>query len=99
MFSPLTRDDVREIAAGYLSGLQQTMAKAGKTLDVDDEALEMIASAGYSAAFGARFLKRTIDDQIKLPITTQWNDDSRFRVRVAQGTIAVEIASARLAAA
>jgi ATP-dependent Clp protease ATP-binding subunit ClpA len=99
VFSPLTRDDVREIAAGYLSGLQQTMAKAGKTLDVDDEALAMIASAGYSAAFGARFLKRTIDDQIKLPITTQWNDGSRFRVRVAQGTIAVEIASARLAAA
>ena len=47
--------------------MKVALAKAGKTLHVDDEALERIAADGYSLAFGARFLKRFIDEQIKLP--------------------------------
>jgi ATP-dependent Clp protease ATP-binding subunit ClpA len=90
LFAPLTLDDARQIAAEYLKQLEQTMAKAGKTLDIDDEALESIASRGYSLAFGARFLKRTIDEQIKLPITMAWGDADRFTVRSAQDGVTVE---------
>ena len=32
-------------------------------------------------AFGARFLKRFIDEQIKLPISAQWKDGSHFDVK------------------
>ena len=40
-----------------------TLAKAGKTIEVDDEALELRGRRkGYSMAFGARFLKRFIDE-------------------------------------
>jgi len=43
-----------------------------------------------SVAFGARFLKRVIDERIKIPITIRWNDGSHFRVRVAQREMQVE---------
>jgi ATP-dependent Clp protease ATP-binding subunit ClpC len=99
LFAPLTADDVRRIAASYLSDLEDTMEKAGRTIEIDDEALDLIAVQGYSVAFGARFLKRAIDEQIKLPITMHWNDGSHFRVRVARQTIVVDATSARLAAA
>ena len=99
LFSPLTANDVRRIAADYLSDLEDTMAKAGKTIEIDDDALELVAAQGYSVAFGARFLKRVIDERIKLPITTQWNDGSHFHVRIVRQAIVVEAVSVRLAAA
>jgi len=99
VFSPLAVDDVRRIAKGYLSEIEHTLATAGKTIEIDDDAVELIAAQGYSVAFGARFLKRVIDDRIKLPVTLRWNDGSHFSVRVARQAIVVEAASARLAAA
>jgi ATP-dependent Clp protease ATP-binding subunit ClpA len=99
LFAPLTAADVRQIAADYLSELKATLAKAGKTLEIDDDALDMIAADGYSVAFGARFLKRVIDERVKLPMTMRWKDGSHFRVRVEGQAIVVQAVSARLAAA
>jgi ATP-dependent Clp protease ATP-binding subunit ClpA len=99
MFGPLTVTDAYCIAREYLSKLEETMARAGKTIEIDDEALGFIAAEGYSMAFGARFLKRVIDERIKLPITMNWNGGSHFLVRVARQTIVVDAISARQAAA
>src|SRR5213075_1989853 len=44
LFAPLTHDEVRHIAKHYLKQVMLTLAKAGKTLHVDDEALELIVS-------------------------------------------------------
>ena len=99
LFAPLTTDDVWRIARSCLLELEHTMARAGKTIEIDDDALDRIASEGYSVAFGARFLKRAIEERIKLPITMQWNDGSHFRVRVARQAIVVEAVSMRVAAA
>jgi ATP-dependent Clp protease ATP-binding subunit ClpA len=90
VFAPLTTDDVRRITRGYLLELERTMAKTGRTLEIDDDAVELIVAEGYSMAFGARFLKRVIDERIKLPITLHWNDGLHFRVRVAQHAIQVD---------
>jgi ATP-dependent Clp protease ATP-binding subunit ClpA len=98
LFAPLATDDVRRITQAYLQELERTMGKAGKTIQIDDEALEMIVSEGYSLAFGARFLKRVIDERIKLPITMHWNNGSHFRVRVAQQAIQVEAIAKHVAA-
>jgi ATP-dependent Clp protease ATP-binding subunit ClpC len=95
LFAPLTQDEVRHIASGYLAQLARTAARAGKTIEIDEEALQLIAADGYSLSFGARFLKRTIDERIKLPITTNWKEGSHFHVRLAGRKILVEATSAR----
>jgi len=95
LFAPLTARDVRRIAEGYLLELEHTLGKAGKTIEIDADALELIAAAGYSVAFGARFLKRVIDERIKLPITVNWKDRSHFHVSVAGQTIVVEAVAGR----
>ena len=99
LFSPLMRDEVREIATHYLANITTTLARAGKTLDVEDSALELIATQGYSRASGARFLKRFIDKRIKLPISLGWHDASRFTVRVRDGEVVAEAAATRLVTA
>src|SRR6185503_6175048 len=95
LFSPLMLDEVRQIARHYLDQVEVTLAKAGKTLHVGDEALERIAADGYSLAFGARFLKRFIDEQVKLPITARWKEGTHFEVKVEHEQIVVVPALAR----
>jgi ATP-dependent Clp protease ATP-binding subunit ClpC len=98
LFGPLMRDEVREIARHYLAQMSATLAKAGKTIHVDREALELIVTKGYSLAFGARFLKRVIDERIKLPISTSWREGSHFEVRAVNSELVVAPASDPLAA-
>jgi ATP-dependent Clp protease ATP-binding subunit ClpC len=90
LFSPLSQDEVREIALHYLTRLKATLVRSGKTLHITDEALERIVVKGYSQAFGARFLKRVIDDRIKLPISERWKESTRFEVVVRDGEVGVE---------
>jgi ATP-dependent Clp protease ATP-binding subunit ClpA len=99
LFAPLTHDDVREIAKHYLENVELALAKAGKTIQVDPDSLELIVKQGYSLAFGARRLKRVIDERIKLPISARWQEGSHFGVRAVDGEITVDVAPAGLAAA
>jgi ATP-dependent Clp protease ATP-binding subunit ClpA len=95
LFSPLTHDEAQEIAKHYLDRLSRTLVKSGKTLQIDDDALELIVMQGHSLAFGARFLKRLIDERIKLPISARWRDGSHFHVRVQGSDVVVQVAHER----
>jgi ATP-dependent Clp protease ATP-binding subunit ClpA len=94
IFSPLTRDEVREIARIQLRAIAVTLEKADRSLHVCDEALEKLVEEGYSLAYGARFLKRVIDDRVKLPISQQWAGGRDFLVTLAaDGALSVTCAS------
>src|SRR5690606_19101880 len=72
VFAPLTKDEVRQIALKYIDEVGATLKRWNKTLTVEPEALEKIVADGYSLAYGARFLKRVIDDRLKLPLSQRW---------------------------
>ena len=99
LFNPLTRDEVREIARHYLGVMERTLSAAGKTVRIDADALELLVTEGYSLAYGARFLKRVLDERVKLPISARWRDATHFHVRVGDGDVTVDAASAEHAAA
>ena len=99
LFEPLARDEVREIAQHYLATLERTLASAGKTIRIGDEALELLVSQGYSLAYGARFLKRVIDERVKLPISAHWREGTHFHVRAKDGEVTVDTTTAELAVA
>src|SRR3982751_883133 len=56
IFSPLTMDEVREIAKLYLASLQRNMERQGKIIEVTDAAIDLLTEKGFSPAYGARFL-------------------------------------------
>jgi ATP-dependent Clp protease ATP-binding subunit ClpA len=99
LFAPLTHDEVREIAKHYLQQVTLALAKAGKTIAVEDAAMEIVVAKGYSMAFGARFLKRFIDEHIKLPISARWKEGSHFDVKARDGALVVEPSIAQLTSA
>jgi ATP-dependent Clp protease ATP-binding subunit ClpA len=96
LFSPLTHDEVREIAKHYLDQVKLTLGKAGKTMQLDDESLELIVRKGYNIGFGARFLKRFIDEHVKLPISARWKEGLHFDVHVKDDAIEVEPSVAKI---
>ena len=89
VFAPLTKDEVKAIAEIYLGKTRRQMSLQGKEIEVSDEAIEFLIEKGFSPAYGARFLKRTIDELVKLPITTMWKESGTFRVDLEDGIIKV----------
>jgi ATP-dependent Clp protease ATP-binding subunit ClpA len=97
VFDPLTQDQVRAITEKYLDEVAGTLRRAEKCLVVDPGVVDALVTEGHSMANGARFLKRVIDDRIKLPLSQKWKEASSFRARVQDGAIVVEAATPRLA--
>lgn len=90
VFSPLTMDEVRDIAKIYLGKLKRKMESQGKIVEVTEAALDLLTEKGFSPAYGARFLKRHIDQKVKLPITNEWKLGRRFIVDAEEGDIVVK---------
>jgi ATP-dependent Clp protease ATP-binding subunit ClpC len=89
IFSPLTMDEVREIAKLYIGKIRRNMERQGKIVEVTESALDTLTEKGYSPAYGARFLKRHIDQKVKLPITNEWKAAMKFVVDAKDGEISV----------
>jgi ATP-dependent Clp protease ATP-binding subunit ClpA len=70
------------------------MKSQGKSFQTTDAALGLITEKGFSMQYGARFLKRFIDERVKLPITTMWKDGSHFVVDVEDGEVVTKLADA-----
>jgi ATP-dependent Clp protease ATP-binding subunit ClpA len=98
LFQPLTKDEVRSIAQNYLDQVITTLKRSGKSLTVEPAALEALVAEGYSLAYGARFLKRVIDDRIKLPLSHQWKEANNFRATMRDAEIVIESVGPRLMA-
>jgi ATP-dependent Clp protease ATP-binding subunit ClpA len=96
LFSPLTQGEAHEIASHYLATITATLAKSGKTLNIEAGALDRLLAEGYSLEYGARFLKRVIDERVKLPISVRWREGDHFRVAAQGAEIVVEPSPARL---
>ncbi len=92
VFAPLTMDEVRQIAQIYLEKTRRQMKSQGKSFDTTDAALSLITEKGFSMQYGARFLKRFIDERVKLPITTMWKSGSHFIVDVEDGEVVTKLA-------
>lgn len=60
VFSPLEKDEIKEIVRLQLIDLEKRMKESGVELDVSDEALTFLAQAGFDPEFGARPVKRSI---------------------------------------
>ncbi|HMY76440.1 MAG TPA: ATP-dependent Clp protease ATP-binding subunit, partial [Blastocatellia bacterium] len=89
VFSPLTQDEVKQIATLYLTGIRRQMERQGKLIKMSEAALDKLVEKGFSPAYGARFLKRTIDEVVKLPITNLWKAFNTFVVDLRDGEIDV----------
>jgi ATP-dependent Clp protease ATP-binding subunit ClpA len=90
VFAPLTMDEVRQIAELYLNKLQRQMQRQGKELVITTDALNLLTEKGFNTTYGARFLKRHIDEKVKLPLTAMWKTATNFIVEIEAGEVTVK---------
>ncbi|MFP6702448.1 MAG: ATP-dependent chaperone ClpB [Planctomycetaceae bacterium] len=65
VFSPLEPSDIRRIVDLQLVELTAQLAEQGHRLDITDAARDLLASEGYDRRFGARPLKRVIQQRLQ----------------------------------
>ena len=68
VFHPLGRDHIRKIVDIQLGYLHERLAERDLRIHLSDEALDKLADAGFDPVYGARPLKRAIQQQIENPL-------------------------------
>lgn len=68
IFHPLTHEDLRQIIDIQLGYLIGRVAGQDMTLNISDDAKDLLMEEGYDTAYGARPLKRTIQKKLENPL-------------------------------
>jgi ATP-dependent Clp protease ATP-binding subunit ClpB len=71
VFHPLGRTQVRKIADIQIGRLKKQLEATGLHLEVTEAALNAIANQGYDPVFGARPLKRVIQQKLQNPLASE----------------------------
>ena len=71
VFESLTRDQIGTIVELQLERLRGRLAERKITLELSDDAIELIAEAGWDPAYGARPLKRAIQRLLENPLALE----------------------------
>ncbi len=69
VFHSLDEEDVREIAQNLTDRLTRRLNHQGIRLTVEESAVEVLAKKGYDPVYGARPLKRTIQNMLEDPLS------------------------------
>ncbi|MES2152970.1 MAG: AAA family ATPase, partial [Pseudomonadota bacterium] len=92
VFHGLDEKNIGAIAKIQLHHLEQRLEKMEMTLEVSEDALQKIAEAGYDPVYGARPLKRAIQQQIENPLSKlilsgKYGPKDRIPVTVEHGQL------------
>ena len=68
VFRPLDKKQIRSIARIQLDYLAKRLADRQLSLELSDKALDLLGSAGFDPVYGARPLKRAIQQQLENPL-------------------------------
>lgn len=71
VFHPLAKDHIKNIAQIQLQRLYQRLAERDYSMELTDAALAHLAAAGFDPVFGARPLKRAIQQELENPLAQQ----------------------------
>ncbi|HEX5305382.1 MAG TPA: ATP-dependent chaperone ClpB [Dyella sp.] len=92
VFHPLTRPEIRQIARIQLRHLEKRLAERQVGLTISEKALDLLGDVGFDPVYGARPLKRAIQQQVENPLSREILE-GRFP---AGTTVAVDAESGHL---
>ena len=68
VFHPLNQEQIREITNLQVNRLRRRLQERELQLEIDDNALDYLAEAGYDPVYGARPLKRAVQQYLENPL-------------------------------
>jgi ATP-dependent Clp protease ATP-binding subunit ClpB len=70
VFHPLDKAQIKRIARIQLRGLEKRLGERGIRIDLSDKAYELLGNVGFDPVYGARPLKRAIQQQLENPLAS-----------------------------
>ena len=94
LFKPLTLPEIKLIVGLLVGEVRDRLAQRGISLELSDEAGELIAESGFDPVYGARPLKRYIQRELETRLgrallAGDVQDGAALRVWVENGTLTV----------
>jgi ATP-dependent Clp protease ATP-binding subunit ClpB len=92
-FKKLTRKDVEKITVIQINALKNRLLEKHITLSIDDDVIAHLAQEGYSPEFGARPLKRVIQQQVMVPISQhllKHPEEKNISLKLKAGKITID---------
>ena len=71
VFHSLDKNQIRQIAKIQLRGLEKRLGERGILIELSDAAYALLANVGFDPVYGARPLKRAIQQLLENPLATQ----------------------------
>ena len=71
VFHPLDKAQIKQIARIQLRGLEKRLAERGIRIELSDKAYDLLGNVGFDPVYGARPLKRAIQQQLENPLAQQ----------------------------
>jgi ATP-dependent Clp protease ATP-binding subunit ClpB len=65
VFHPLDKAQIKSIARIQMRGLERRLGERGIRIEVSDKAFELLGNTGFDPVYGARPLKRAIQQQLE----------------------------------
>lgn len=95
VFHPLDKAQIKSIARIQLAGLEKRLHERGIRLELDDSALALLGNVGFDPVYGARPLKRAIQQQLENPLAQrilagEFGNGDTVRVRAEGGALAFD---------
>ena len=95
VFNPLSEENIETIVQQQIATVEKRLQKKGIGLDISKEALQKLATEGYDPLFGARPLKRLIQNQILDELSLRiiegkLQEEETAKVRVENGEIVIQ---------
>ena len=94
VFHPLTAENIADIARKLLAITAERVKDLGVTMTVDDEAVQVVAKEGFDPVYGARPLRRAIQNSVEDAVAEKLlegdvKEGDAIRVTAEDGKIAI----------
>ena len=95
VFNTLKNDDIQKIVKVEIGKLQNRLSKLGYNITFDESIIEYISKVGFDDVYGARPLKRAIQEKIEDFISDEVlrdniNDNDTYIVSINEETVSIE---------
>ncbi|MEZ0469310.1 ATP-dependent chaperone ClpB [Luteimonas salinilitoris] len=71
VFHPLDKPQIKAIARIQMRGLEKRLGERGIRIEISEQALELLGNVGFDPVYGARPLKRAIQQQLENPLASK----------------------------
>ncbi len=95
-FHSLTQEDIKDIARIQVDKLNTRLKTRGMQVQLDEDAMDYVAKKGYDPVFGARPLKRVIQQELENPLSMailkgDFQDNSTITVTLSSSGQSLEL--------